>query len=288
MPPRRAVNQHRVAEEDELDRRIEQIMDTRLGVALEHRLDVVVNGLAERMRVPMEARQEVDPRRGRVANPTADLEDGKYDSFSNDDETKSAGGNRKRGWLQTAEPYQRPWETGLRTDIPEFQRGLQPEEFLDWLATVEEVLEFKGGSRSADDYTNEFYQLVARNELQETEDQLVARYIGRLRVQLQDTINLFDPVSMSSVHQRALIVERQQKQAGSEVTSGGVAVAGTGGVVRAGGGSVVPGCPTRPANIGPSSSGAKCFKCGEPGHRQSECRKGEKMRCLLKRIRLMT
>ncbi|PKI58574.1 hypothetical protein CRG98_021037 [Punica granatum] len=137
------------------------------------------------------------------------------------------------------------WETGIRTDIPEFQGGLQPEEFLNWLATVEEVLEFKGvpetkrnlrqGSRSVDDYTNEFYQLVARNELQETEDQLVARYIGGLRVQLQDTVNLFDLVNVSSAHQRALIIERQQKRVSSGAFGGGVAVAGTDEAVRAGG-----------------------------------------------------
>ncbi|XP_031398443.1 uncharacterized protein LOC116209007 [Punica granatum] len=195
------------------------------------------------------------------------------------------------------------WETGIRTDIPEFQGGLQPEEFLNWLATVEEVLEFKGvpetkrvqlvatrlrgrasawwqkvkltrsrmgkpkitswekmkkkmratflsynfqrimyqrlqnlrqGSRSVDDYTNEFYQLVARNELQETEDQLVARYIGGLRVQLQDTVNLFDLVNVSSAHQRALIIERQQKRVSSGAFGGGVAVAGTDEAVRAG------------------------------------------------------
>ncbi|PKI33590.1 hypothetical protein CRG98_046017 [Punica granatum] len=132
------------------------------------------------------------------------------------------------------------------------------------------------GSRSVDDYTNEFYQLVARNELQEIEDQLVARYIGGLRVLLQDTVNLFDPVNVSSAHQRALIIERQQKRAGSGVFGGGIAVAGTGGAVQADGSSVVPGRLMRPANIGPSSSRAKCFKCGEPGHRQFECRKGEK------------
>ncbi|PKI51247.1 hypothetical protein CRG98_028363 [Punica granatum] len=109
------------------------------------------------------------------------------------------------------------------------------------------------GSRSVDDYTNEFYQLVARNELQETDDQLVARYIGGLRVQLQDT-----------------------KRVSSGMFSGGVTVSGSGGVVRASGVSTVPRRPSRPASIGPSGSGAKCFKCGELGHRQSECRKGEK------------
>ncbi|PKI23732.1 hypothetical protein CRG98_049268, partial [Punica granatum] len=104
----------------------------------------MVDRLAERMGALMEARQEVDPRRGGVPNPIVDLEDGEYDSFSNDDETESAGENRKRSRLQTAEPDQQRWETGLRTDISEFQGGLQSEEFLDWLATVEKVLEFKG------------------------------------------------------------------------------------------------------------------------------------------------
>ena len=32
----------------------------------------------------------------------------------------------------------------MRTEIPEFHGNLQVEEFLDWLATVEEIFEFKG------------------------------------------------------------------------------------------------------------------------------------------------
>ncbi|PKI77047.1 hypothetical protein CRG98_002550, partial [Punica granatum] len=119
------------------------------------------------------------------------------------------------------------WETGIRTDILEFQGGLQPEEFLDWLATVEEVLEFNGvpGTKRV--------QLVA------------TQLRGRVSTWWQ---------------QRALIIERQQKRTGSGVFGGGVVVAGTGGAVRAGGNCAVPGRPMRPANIGPSSSGAKCFK----------------------------
>ncbi|CAL8159588.1 unnamed protein product [Prunus armeniaca] len=37
----------------------------------------------------------------------------------------------------------RRWEVGLRIDIPEFHGSLQLEDFLDWLNSVEEVLEFK-------------------------------------------------------------------------------------------------------------------------------------------------
>ncbi|PKI48913.1 hypothetical protein CRG98_030689 [Punica granatum] len=135
------------------------------------------------------------------------------------------------------------WKTGIRIDIPEFQGGLQPEEFLDWPATVEEVLEFNGVPET------KRVQLVA------------IRLHGRASTWWQ---------------QRALIIERQQKRASSGVFGGGVAVAGTGGAVRAGVSSAVLGHLMRPANIGPSSSRAKCFKCGEPGHRQSECRKREK------------
>ena len=36
------------------------------------------------------------------------------------------------------------WELGIRTEVPEFQGSLQPEEFIDWLCTTKEVMEFKG------------------------------------------------------------------------------------------------------------------------------------------------
>ena len=51
-----------------------------------------------------------------------------------------------------------------------------------------------------EDYTTEFYQLISRNEVNETENQLVARYIGGLRVQIQKTVNLFDPLLVSTTH----------------------------------------------------------------------------------------
>ena len=50
----------------------------------------------------------------------------------------------------------------------------------------------------------DFYQLLVRNEIHETEDQLVAQYIGGLRVEIQEIVNLFDPISVLAAHQRAL------------------------------------------------------------------------------------
>ena len=38
----------------------------------------------------------------------------------------------------------RVWESSMRLEVPEFQGSLQPEEFIDWLCTAEEVMEFKG------------------------------------------------------------------------------------------------------------------------------------------------
>ncbi|PKI53871.1 hypothetical protein CRG98_025766 [Punica granatum] len=85
MPPRRTTNQCHIAEEHELDRKIVQIIDIWLVVALERRLDVFVDHLTERMGALMETRQEVDSRRGRVPNSTAKLEEIEYDSYSERD-----------------------------------------------------------------------------------------------------------------------------------------------------------------------------------------------------------
>ncbi|GKD67964.1 putative reverse transcriptase domain-containing protein [Tanacetum coccineum] len=190
------------------------------------------------------------------------------------------------------------WESGIRVNIPEFDRNtMNPEGFIDWHLAVEEVFEFKEApvnkrvsliatklrgrasawwqqlkltrervgkprvtnwrkmkklmranfiphncqrlmyrrlqnlkqlTKSAEDYTTEFYQLIARNDIQETNDQLVSRYIGGLRVQIMDYVNMFDPVTLSDAYQRV------------------------------------------------ESSGLKCFNCGEPGHRKSECKKARK------------
>lgn len=46
------------------------------------------------------------------------------------------------------------------------------------------------GNRSVSEYTEEFYPLNARNNLQETHHQLVARYIGGLKEVIQDKLEM--------------------------------------------------------------------------------------------------
>ncbi|GJR74757.1 putative nucleotidyltransferase, ribonuclease H [Tanacetum coccineum] len=137
----------------------------------------------------------------------------------------------------------------------------------------------KQGTKFVEDYTTEFYQLIARNDIQETNDQLVSRYIGGLRVQIMDFVNMFDPATLSDAYQRALAFEKQNRRVGSSsspaITGGS---SGLGNVTsrfvpnqtKVGGGN------TGPVSKGVGSSGLKCFNCGEPGHRQSECKKAGK------------
>ncbi|XP_076944916.1 uncharacterized protein LOC143615753 [Bidens hawaiensis] len=142
----------------------------------------------------------------------------------------------------------------------------------------------KQGSRSVDEYTTEFYHLISRNDIQETDEQIVARYIGGLRVQIMDSVNLFDPLTVAEAYQRALAFEKKNRRVGgsySPAPAGGNSGSGSGGP------HAVPSQQRSGANNtwstskGASSSGVKCFKCGETGHRQVDCKQVGKRHLLV-------
>ncbi|GJT47446.1 reverse transcriptase domain-containing protein, partial [Tanacetum coccineum] len=171
----------------------------------------------------------------------------------------------------------------MRFNIHDFAGDtLIPKGFIDWLVTVKEMFEFKevpenkrisliamklrdrasmwwqqlkltiwwrwqwGGGNGA------WERLIARNDIKETEDQHVSQYIGGLRVQIMDSINMFDPMTLSDAYQRNMASHFSPSQA------------------KAGGGNT--GLVSRASG----TSGLKCFNCGERGHRQSKCKKAGK------------
>jgi hypothetical protein len=139
------------------------------------------------------------------------------------------------------------------------------------------------GSKTVDEYTEEFYKYLTRVELVETDDQLVSRYIGGLRQNIQDPLNLFDSFNVSAAHQRALLLEKTAAKG-----STGFFGCGTKSNTTRYNGPFTPQnttqstnsnrtpITTEPPNRSTTMNGLKCFKCGELGHRIAECRKGEK------------
>lgn len=63
-----------------------------------------------------------------------------------------------------------------------------------------------------DNYTTKFYQLVACADLVELEDQLVSRYIGRMREQFNDSLNFFDFINVSKSQSTSVTLEKGLSQ----------------------------------------------------------------------------
>lgn len=242
------------------------------------------------------------------------------------------------------------WENEFCFDIHEFTGTLNPEEFLDWLNMVEEILEFKRvsddmrvplvatrlknrasawwsqlkesrrrfgkakiksweglkkhmhrgflpynygrtlynklqnlrqGPRTVDEYALDFSSMITQTTLLETEEQLLYRFIGGLRTQLQIPLQQFNHVTVFEAHQRALGMELQYKkswtsssrarpQAQQSNESGFLQVADT---------TTMCISTSKPTTLAdsiaasrqPRNGALRCFSCGETGHRQTSC-----------------
>nr|GEU93777.1 hypothetical protein [Tanacetum cinerariifolium] len=134
-----------------------------------------------------------------------------------------------------------------------------------------------------EEYTEEFYELVSRNDLSDSEQQLVSRYLGGLRQSIQDVLCLYTFWSVSEVYQRALAVEKQQTRSGSCIGGSQNKSVGPKQVELADKSQEFDvGVSKKPTVVRGSGAGNitsssnqtfKCFKCGEPGHKSSACRK---------------
>lgn len=138
------------------------------------------------------------------------------------------------------------------------------------------------GSRTVDEYASDFFEMVARTTLLETEEQLVSRFLGGLRTQLQIPLQQFNPNSVSEAHQRALGMELQYKSNWNSSSSRTrfLSQTPTESSVSNNNDSTV----SRPnlsksnapldsiaASRQPRTSALRCYSCGESGHRQTAC-----------------
>ena len=64
--------------------------------------------------------------------------------YTSDFEEEYDGGSvQGRGQGRNYSEYDHKRESGMKTEIPEFKGGMQADEFLDWVANVEEIFDFK-------------------------------------------------------------------------------------------------------------------------------------------------
>ncbi|PKU84124.1 RNA-directed DNA polymerase [Dendrobium catenatum] len=150
------------------------------------------------------------------------------------------------------------------------------------------------GQRSVSDYTEEFYRLSARNNLNETDNQLVARYIRGLKDPIQDKLELNSVWTLSQAVNFALKAETQMirhskggynrrlfPDQSSESRNPSVPhkststnpVAISSSVSSAGADSrgLKPRLPPPKENPYTKPTTLKCFRCFQPGHKSNEC-----------------
>ncbi|PKU81321.1 RNA-directed DNA polymerase [Dendrobium catenatum] len=161
------------------------------------------------------------------------------------------------------------------------------------------------GSRSVSEYTEELYSLSARNDLNETTNQLVARYIGGLKENIQDKLELNSVWSLSQAvnfalkakiqlgrHLRSGSYRRQSVDVGPDVTKQPGIVLRRTPVAADNSGSTPPikpnsdpKAPVKPKfpfreNPYPRPQGLKCFRCFQPGHKSNECPNRQQLQLL--------
>ncbi|XP_056858293.1 uncharacterized protein LOC130507621, partial [Raphanus sativus] len=253
--------------------------------------------------------------------------------------------------LRRRDNYDNHWERSFRVDIPEFHGGLRGDELIEWLVSVEEILEFKQvpparrvplvamrfrghaakwwkqikttrsrtgktpiqywekltkhlrqtflphnyertmytklqnlrqGNRTVDEYAEEFALLLTRNEINDSQVQLVSRFIGGLRPQLQNSMAQFDPSTVGEAHRRAASFEQQSRSSSWNPSSSrsrtqdasisntpSIPAKETGDAANSTSKPATQEDPPLRRSTRPTTT--RCYGCGEPGHRLNAC-----------------
>ncbi|KAL3521868.1 hypothetical protein ACH5RR_014702 [Cinchona calisaya] len=213
--------------------------------------------------------------------------------------------------------YRKDRDFGCKIKIPDFEGKHDVDELIDWLNTIERFFElkdvsdnqkdkmkkalkkkflpenycqdvflkfhsFKQNNLSVVDYTAEFEDLMLRCDIYEPEEQTIARYLGGLRIEICNVVQLQPYWTFHDVCKLALKVEKQLKD--SKI--GGFRFNQQEGTTnRIGSSTTKVSTPTTQVTkstkgetntVGsshPNTSNAhrKCFKCQGFGHIASDC-----------------
>ncbi|PKU79208.1 RNA-directed DNA polymerase [Dendrobium catenatum] len=200
-------------------------------------------------------------------------------------------GGASAWWLQLLQNRMREGKTPIRSwgRLKQLmRRHFLPTDFEQLLYL--QYQQCRQGSRPVHEYTEEFYRLSARNNLRESENQLVARYIGGLKENLQDKLELNSIWSLSQAVNFALKAESQLQRHYRSTTNRRTFMEGSAGsskvVTLTTKVSEVPSAPTNTAtefkggaktrapvreNPYAKPNVIKCFRCLQPGHKSNEC-----------------
>ncbi|PKU65568.1 hypothetical protein MA16_Dca024876 [Dendrobium catenatum] len=214
-------------------------------------------------------------------------------------------------WTQLLQMRQREGKGPVRSWVR--MRQLLRAQFLP--TDFEQILYMKyqqcvQGNRSVSEYTEEFHRLSARNNLNESMNQLVARYIGGLKYSIQDRLELNAIWSLSQAINFALRAEIQLSRTSRSTftrrpTPDPVAEASRGSSLQfqnIGSGSLLP-TPSQskqPATVSSIADAKaqpkakapqqnnpyakpgtlKCFRCFQPGHKSNECPQRQQLQLL--------
>ncbi|XP_021984748.1 uncharacterized protein LOC110880548 [Helianthus annuus] len=196
---------------------------------------------------------------------------------------------------------------GVRVEIPEFHGKAQPDEFIDWLSTVERVFELRDipdnlkvkvvaiklrnyaslwwdhvrhkrslvqNTLSVEEFIAEFDRLRMRCGADEDEEQVISRFLGGLRFDVAEIVHLQQFWTLEDVARLALKVEKQLKRKQSSVTSRFAPQTKSVPSVSLKPGSSKTAMPEPSAVIEGSTKGPRtprCYKCHGLGHFFREC-----------------
>jgi hypothetical protein len=94
--------------------------------------------------------------------------------------------------------FKMKWLLNARFLPPDFEQRL-----------FQQYQECRQGVRTIQAYVDDFYRLSARNDLMETEAQLVARFSGGLRLPIQDKVSMQHVFTLTEAVSLTTRVEKQ-------------------------------------------------------------------------------